>query len=53
MDKLPAITGALIGGLFALACVAYITGAATGAELISGAVALAATIVALILLAKD
>lgn len=52
MDKLPAIAGALAGSLAALACVAFITGAATWSELIGGAVTLAVLIAGLIIISK-
>ncbi len=52
MDKLPAIAGALLGGIGALACVGFITGAVTGAEILSGAIVLAALIFGLIIIGK-
>ena len=53
MQKLPAIAGALVGSLAALACVAVITGAMTWAELIGGGVALVVLVAGLILIGKD
>jgi hypothetical protein len=53
MEKLPALIGALVGGLTALACVALITDAVTAREIAGGAAVLAVTIFALILIAKD
>ena len=53
MDNLPAIAAALIGGLAALTCVAFITDAVTAREIAGGAAVLAVTIFALILIAKD
>ena len=52
MDKLPAIAGALAGSLAALACVAFITGAASLAEIVAGAVVLAALIAGLIIIGR-
>lgn len=52
MNKLPAITGALAGSLAALACVAFITGAASLAEIVAGAVALAAIVAGLIIISE-
>jgi hypothetical protein len=53
MDKLPALIGALAGGLTALACVALITDAVTAREIAGGAAVLAVLIFGLIIIAKD
>jgi len=52
MNKLPAIAGALAGSLAALACVAFITGASSLAEIAAGAIVLAAIVAGLIIISE-
>jgi len=52
MEKLPAIAGAILGGLAALACVGYITGAMTIGEIVSGAAVLAVIVFGLIIIGE-
>jgi hypothetical protein len=53
MEKLPAIAGALLGGVAALACVGYITDAVTAREIAGGAAVLAVLIFGLIIIGRD
>lgn len=52
MDRLPIIAGALAGSLAALTCVAFITGAASLAEIVAGAIVLAVLVVGLIIISE-
>lgn len=52
MEKLPAIAGAIGGGLAAVTCVGVITGAVTWGEFVGGLVALIILIGALIVISE-
>jgi len=53
MDKLPVLLAAIVGGLTALTCVAFIADAVTAREIAGGAAVLAVAIFALILIGRD
>jgi hypothetical protein len=53
MDKLPVLLAAIVGGLTALTCVAFIADAVTAREIAGGAAVLAVLIFGLIIVGKD
>lgn len=53
MEKLPVLLAAIVGGLTALTCVAYITDAVTAREIAGGAAVLAVIVFGLIVIGRD
>ncbi len=53
MEKLPVLLAAIVGGLTALTCVAFIADAVTAREIAGGAAVLAVLIFGLIIIGRD